>query len=277
MLTLKFGGTSMANASRILSSADIIISRAKEDRLSVVVSAVAGVSNSLQAAIDAYTTGNTSTDYVCDIKKIHKEICLDLESKVKGFDSDKVMAVLEPNFVELEKLLAGCLSFGECPDTVYCRIMGMGELLSSPIMENVLRAKGQSILLLDSRKFIFTAGSQKEGEADYGRCADACLPYRDGEANGQTRILLFPGFVCSWTGSGGHKNAVMGLLGRNGSDFSAAILGASLGVKRVEFWTDVDGVFTADPRVVKDAIVVDDMTYEEAMELSFFGSKVLHP
>ncbi|MDD7125849.1 hypothetical protein, partial [Treponema porcinum] len=76
MLTLKFGGTSMANASRILSSADIIISRAKEDRLSVVVSAVAGVSNSLQAAIDAYTTGNTSTDYVCDIKKIHKEICL---------------------------------------------------------------------------------------------------------------------------------------------------------------------------------------------------------
>lgn len=192
MLTLKFGGTSMANASRILSSADIIISRAKEDRLSVVVSAVAGVSNSLQAAIDAYTTGNTSTDYVCDIKKIHKEICLDLESKVKGFDSDKVMAVLEPNFVELEKLLAGCLSFGECPDTVYCRIMGMGELLSSPIMENVLRAKGQSILLLDSRKFIFTAGSQKEGEADYGRCADACLPYRDGEANGQTRILLFP-------------------------------------------------------------------------------------
>ena len=277
MLTLKFGGTSMANASRILSSADIIISRAKEDRLSVVVSAVAGVSNSLQAAIDAYTTGNTSTDYVCDIKKIHKEICLDLESKVKGFDSDKVMAVLEPNFVELEKLLAGCLSFGECPDTVYCRIMGMGELLSSPIMENVLRAKGQSILLLDSRKFIFTAGSQKEGEADYGRCADACLPYRDGEATGQTRILLFPGFVCSWTGSGGHKNAVMGLLGRNGSDFSAAILGASLGVKRVEFWTDVDGVFTADPRVVKDAIVVDDMTYEEAMELSFFGSKVLHP
>ena len=69
----------------------------------------------------------------------------------------------------------------------------------------------------------------------------------------------------------------MGLLGRNGSDFSAAIIGASLRVKRVEFWTDVDGVYTADPRVVKDAILVDDMSYEESMELSFFGSKVLHP
>lgn len=276
MLTLKFGGTSMANASRILSSADIIINRAKEDRLSVVVSAVAGVSNNLQAAIDAYTTGNTITNYVQDIRKIHEEICLDLQSKIKGFDSDKVLSSFEPNFVELEKLLSGCLAFGECPDTVYCRIMGMGELLSAPIMENVLRAKSMSVMLLDSRKFIFTTGIQSEGEADYGKCADACLPYRDGEANSQTRILLFPGFICSWSGGTGHKY-IMGLLGRNGSDFSAAILGASLGVKRVEFWTDVDGVFTADPRVVKDAIIVDDMTYEEAMELSFFGSKVLHP
>lgn len=267
----------MANADRILSSADIIISRAKEDRLSVIVSAVAGVSNNLQAAVDACISGNTTTDYVRDIKKIHEEICLDLSSRVKGFDANAVMASLEPQFVELDKLLAGCLSFGECPDTVYCRIMGMGELLSSPLMENVLRAKGQSILLLDSRKFIFTTGNQKEGEADYGKCADACRAYRDGESAAQTHILLFPGFVCSWTGSGGHKDAVPGLLGRNGSDFSAAILGASLGVKRVEFWTDVDGVFTADPRIVKDAVVVDDMTYEEAMELSFFGSKVLHP
>ena len=70
---------------------------------------------------------------------------------------------------------------------------------------------------------------------------------------------------------------VMGLLGRNGSDFSAAIVGYSLGASKVEFWTDVDGIYTADPRVVKDAILVKDMSYEEAMELSFFGSKVLHP
>ena len=69
----------------------------------------------------------------------------------------------------------------------------------------------------------------------------------------------------------------MGLLGRNGSDFSAAIVGASLRSSRVEFWTDVDGIYTADPRIIPDAILVDDMTYAEAMELSFFGSKVLHP
>ena len=276
MITLKFGGTSMANARRILSSADIIINRAKEDRLSVVVSAAAGVSNSLQAAIDGCTTGTPAETFVFDIKKIHEEICFELQSKLKGFDAEKVMAAIQPNFDELEKLLAGVGSFGECPDTVHCRIMGMGELCSAPIMEAVLRAKEQSVMLLDSRKYVFTNGNQKEGEADYGRSAEACRPFRDGESNSQTRILLFPGFICSWI-KGTGASPVMGLLGRNGSDFSAAIIGTCFGVKRVEFWTDVDGVYTADPRVVKDAILVDDMSYEEAMELSFFGSKVLHP
>ena len=82
--------------------------------------------------------------------------------------------------------------------------------------------------------------------------------------------------MCSWIGGSGAE-AVPGLLGRNGSDFSASIIGSCLGAKRVEFWTDVDGVFSADPRIVKDAILVDDMSYSEAMELAFFGSKVLHP
>jgi len=276
MITLKFGGTSMANARRILASADIIINRGKEDRLSVIVSAVAGVSNTLQSAIDASTTGIVGTNYVTDLRNIHNEICLELQSKLPGFDAEKTMAKIEPNFVELEKLLAGCVSFGECPDTVYCRIMGMGELLSAPIMESVLLAKKQSVIFLDSRKFVFTTGNQKEGEADFTLCNEACAPFRDGASPAQTRILLFPGFICTWK-SGSDSKPVMGLLGRNGSDFSAAIIGASLRVKRVEFWTDVDGVYTADPRVVKDAILVDDMSYEEAMELSFFGSKVLHP
>ena len=276
MITLKFGGTSMANARRILASSEIILNRAKEDRISVVVSAVAGVSNSLQAAIDATTTGISGDAYVSDLRNTHNEICLELQSKLPGFEAEKVMSRLEANFIELGKLLAGCVSFGECPDTVHCRIMGMGELLSAPIMEAVLLAKKQSVIYLDSRKFVFTTGNQKEGEADYALCNESCAPFRDGANPTQTRILLFPGFVCTWKG-GTDSKPVMGLLGRNGSDFSAAIIGASLRVKRVEFWTDVDGVFTADPRVVKDAILVDDMSYEEAMELSFFGSKVLHP
>jgi aspartokinase/homoserine dehydrogenase 1 len=232
MITLKFGGTSMANARRILASADIIINRGKEDRLSVIVSAVAGVSNTLQSAIDATTTGIVGTNYVTDLRNIHNEICLELQSKLPGFDAEKTMAKIEPNFVELEKLLAGCVSFGECPDTVYCRIMGMGELLSAPIMESVLLAKKQSVIFLDSRKFVFTTGNQKEGEADFTLCNEACAPFRDCASPAQTRILLFPVFICTWK-SGSDSKPVMGLLGRNGSDFSAAIIGASLRVKRV--------------------------------------------
>ena len=166
MVTLKFGGTSMGNARRIISSADIIIGRANESRVSVVVSAVAGVSNALQAAIDSAVTGTTSTKFTDELKKTHREICDELQSKVSGFNSDKVMEKLNPYFAETEKLLEGVAAFQECPSTIHCRIMGMGELLSSPIMEAVLLAKGQSVILLDSRKFIFTTGKKKEGEAD---------------------------------------------------------------------------------------------------------------
>ncbi len=276
MLTLKFGGTSMGNARRILDSVEIMIGRAKTDRISVVVSAVAGVSNSLQAAIDTCVAGGAAAPCVEAIRKTHEDICAELQSALRGFNAESVMKQIEPNFAELEKLLSGVASFGECPTSIHCRIMGMGELCCCPMVYAVLTAKGQSVLLLDSRKFIFTTGDQKEGDPDYAKTSEAFGPYRDGVEKDQARILLLPGFVCGWYSHSDSK-PVMGLLGRNGSDFSAAIVAASLDAKKAEFWTDVDGIYTADPRIVSDAILVQDMTYEEAMELSFFGSKVLHP
>ncbi|MDE7383558.1 MAG: bifunctional aspartate kinase/homoserine dehydrogenase I, partial [Treponemataceae bacterium] len=191
MLTLKFGGTSMANASRILSSANIILERSKKARLCVVVSAVAGISNKLQAAIDEATSGanaHSASIVVDEIRKIHLEICTDIEAQLSGFSPKKVMSVFESHFLELERLLQGTAAFGECTDTVYCRIMGTGELLSSAIMNEVLVAKGLSVQFLDSRNFVFTTGNQKEGEADYARCEEACKPYRDGGEYDDTHI-----------------------------------------------------------------------------------------
>lgn len=276
MLTLKFGGTSMGSARRILDSVQIIMDRAKTDRISVIVSAVAGVSNGLQSAIDSCVKGSLPQNFVSEIRKTHENICTELQASVKGFDAAATMAKIEPNFTELEKLLSGVAVFGECPESIHCRIMGMGELCCVPMVNAVLLAKKQNVLVLDSRKFIFTTGCQKESDPDYARTSEALGPYRDGAQSSQAQILLFPGFVCGWT-SHLDEEPKMGLLGRNGSDFSAAIIGSCLASKKVEFWTDVDGIYTADPRVVSDAILVDDMTYEEAMELSFFGSKVLHP
>ncbi|MBO5608545.1 MAG: bifunctional aspartate kinase/homoserine dehydrogenase I [Treponema sp.] len=276
MLTLKFGGTSMGSARRILDSVDIMLDRAKTDRISVVVSAVAGVSNKLQEAIDGCVAGGTAEPYVSQMRTIHEEICSEIKSSLPAFDFAPVKEKIEHHMRRLDKLLTGLSTFGECPDSVHCRIMGTGEMISAPIVEAVLLAKGQSVVTLDSRKFIYTTGNQKEGDVDYARCAEAFAPYRDNAGSTQPRILLFPGFICSWI-KGTGASPVMGLMGRNGSDFSAAVVGYSLGSKKVEFWTDVDGIYTADPRVVKDAVLVKDMSYEEAMELSFFGSKVLHP
>lgn len=276
MLTLKFGGTSMGNARRILDSTDIVIEQQQKERVSVIVSAVAGVSNKLQESIDGSIRGENPERFVKELRAVHLEICRELQSKLPGFDSDSVMKGLEDKFVELQNLLTAVVAFGECTDTAHCRIMGMGELLCVPIVEAVLLAKKQSVIVLNSRKFIMATGNQKEASADYAKTAELLRPYCDGEYKSQTRIILMPGFVCSWIPGEGAE-PIPGLLGRNGSDFSAAIVGACMGSKKVQFWTDVDGIYTADPRIVKDAILVDDMTYEEAMELAFFGSKVLHP
>ncbi len=271
MLTLKFGGTSMGSAARILNSADIIIDRAKKDRVSVVVSAVAGVSNLLMDSINGCCAGGDAKSFVSAVKKIHSAVCADIAKKCSGFDAAGVLKGLQPLFADYEKMLNAVAAFGECPLSVHCRIMGLGELLSSPIMEAVLKAKKQKVCLIDSRTLIFTTGLQQEGDPNYKKTMDAFAPYVDGEKAADARILLFPGFVCTW------ENGQPGLLGRNGSDFSAAIVAVGLRASKVEFWTDVDGIFTADPRIISDAILVDDMSYEEAMELSFFGSKVLYP
>lgn len=276
MITLKFGGTSMGSARRILDSVDIMIAQAKNERISVVVSAVAGVSNKLQESIDGCITGKTSDAYVSELRHFHEDICSEIQSQLAGFNAGAVMVRLNEKFSELEKLLNAVSSFGECTDTAHCRIMGMGELLCVPIVEEVLLAKQQSVVVLNSRKYIITMGNQKEGDPDYIKTAENLKQYRDGESNSKSRILLFPGFICSWIGGTG-MDAVPGLLGRNGSDFSAAIIGASLGSSKVQFWTDVDGIYTADPRVVKDARPVPEVTYEEAAELAYFGAQVLHP
>lgn len=266
----------MGSARRILDSVKIMIGRAEKDRISVIISAVAGVSNSLQAAIDGCVIGGSASKYVAGIKKVHTDICAELNALLPDFDEQKTIQKLENNFAELEKLLNGVSSFGECPESIHCRIMGTGELCCVPIVQSVLAAKKQEVCVLDSRRFIFTTGNQKEGDPDFARTTTALAPYKDGGSSSQARILLLPGFVCSWSMHYDDEPKT-GLLGRNGSDFSASIVATVLDASRCEFWTDVDGIYTADPRVVENAILVNDMTYEEAMELSFFGSKVLHP
>ncbi|MBP5452978.1 MAG: bifunctional aspartate kinase/homoserine dehydrogenase I, partial [Treponema sp.] len=118
MLTLKFGGTSMGSARRILDSVDIMVDRAKQDRISVVVSAVAGVSNKLQEAIDGCVAGGNAEPYVSQMRTIHEEICSEIKSSLPSFDYGPVKEKLEHHMRRLDKLLSGLTTFGECPDSV---------------------------------------------------------------------------------------------------------------------------------------------------------------
>ncbi len=267
MLVMKFGGTSMGSASRMSNSVDIICERAQKSRVGVIVSAVGGVSNRLQDSITGTTAETDVFAVVESIRKIHTDIINELSSTMPGFDGKAVQGALYPLYSEYERLLTAVAAFGECPESVECRIMGLGEQFSVPIVAAILKARSADVQVLDSRHYIFTEGSLREGEPLNDKIEAAFLPLREAGS----AILLAPGFIAS------DISGKPSLLGRNGSDFSAALMAMGLAAEKLEIWSDVDGIFTADPRVVSDAILVSEMSYEEAMELSFFGSKVLHP
>lgn len=290
MLVMKFGGTSMGSAGRMCTSVDIMRDRSSKDRIGVVVSAVGGVSNRLQDSINfaiqfyatttgSFTTAATSTtstapsladpieSRVAAMRTVHMDIMRELESAVPGFSRDTVLRDLDPLFTEYGRLLSAVAAFGECPETVECRVMGLGEQFCVPIVAEILRARGESVETLDSRKLIITEGRLTEADPVFEKIDENFTYWRTAGA----RILLAPGFIAS------DVSGKPSLLGRNGSDFSAALMAMGLRANRLEIWSDVDGIFTADPRIVSDAVLVDDISYEEAMELSFFGSKVLHP
>ncbi|NLK60120.1 MAG: aspartate kinase, partial [Treponema sp.] len=271
MLVMKFGGTSMGSAERMCNSAAIIRDRARSSRVGVVVSAVSGISNMLQDSIVRLfkETGTvTPAQFTREVKDRHDTIIADLASSVSEFSAARVQEQLAPIYTEYEQLLSASAAFGECPDTVECRILGMGERLSVPIMAEILSAAGEDLRVLDSRDYIITDGGPvREADPAFDKIENAFMPLR---GSGET-ILLMGGFVSS------DVSGKQTLLGRNGSDFSAALMAMGLDAKQLEIWSDVDGIYTADPRIVPDAELVHDISYEEAMELSFFGSKVLHP
>jgi len=267
MLVMKFGGTSMGSALRMRSSAQIIADRSVNGRTAVVVSAVGGISNRLQDSISS-TCADTDVQTVVDIiRKLHSDIINELASVIPAYTVDAVETSLYPLYAEYLQLLSAIAAFGECPPSVEARIMGLGERLSVPIFAELLRSQGLTVQVLDSREYIVTEGSLLEGEPVYEKIDERMQSLR----NARAPLLLAPGFIA------GDISGKAAILGRNGSDFSAALYAMGLKADRLEIWSDVDGIYTADPRIVSDAILVHEMSYEEAMELSFFGSKVLHP
>ena len=267
MRVLKFGGTSVANAERFLRVADILESNAQQGQVATVLSAPAKITNHLVAMIEKTISGQDALPNISDAERIFSELLQGLADAQPGFEFDRLKTRVDLEFAQLKQVLHGISLLGQCPDSVNAAIICRGEKLSIAIMEALLQARGHEVSVIDPVEKLLAIGHYLESTVDI---AESTRRIEASQIPPQNMILM-AGFTA------GNERGELVVLGRNGSDYSAAVLAACLRADCCEIWTDVDGVYTCDPRQVPDARLLKSMSYQEAMELSYFGAKVPHP
>lgn len=268
MIVMKFGGTSVEDSTAIERVADIVLGRL-EQRPVVVVSALAGVTDALLAMSQAAASGLLSQAFesLRQIRRRHLEV---LSALVSGEDELAVRGQICKLTDAVQDLLRGVATLVELSARTTDTILSMGELLSSPIVCAAMQSRGIRSVLVDSRQCIVTDSTHTRAvpifELTTDRLQREVTPLL--QAN---RVPVMGGFIAA-TAQG-----VTTTLGRGGSDFSAAIIGAALNASRIEIWTDVEGMMTTDPRLCPRAQRIEAIGFDEASELAYFGAKVLHP
>jgi aspartokinase/homoserine dehydrogenase 1 len=266
MIVMKFGGTSAGSAVRILQLTEIVRKQAESSPVVVVVSAMSGVTNLLEEACSKAASQDESFKSVVDtIARQHDE-CIGSIPFSPALSS-RLIANVRESLQRLSEICKGLFLVGDLTPKTKAHIMSYGELLSSRIVAAVLEHSGIDSCWIDSRKLILTDNQYLSARVDFGASNKKILEQIDG----QHRIYIAPGYIArSTTG----ENTT---LGRGGSDYTAAIIAGALDASILEIWTDVNGMMSADPRLVRDTITIPSMSYEEAMELSYFGAKVIYP
>ncbi|CAM4253350.1 bifunctional aspartate kinase/homoserine dehydrogenase I [Vibrio agarivorans] len=267
MRVLKFGGSSLADADRFLRAADIIANNAQQEEVAVVLSAPGKTTNKLVAVIDAALNGSEVDQQIQEVESSLLGLFNDIEGAIGSLNSDGFRSVVAESMENLRQFVHGIALLGMCPDNVNARIISKGERASVQLMKAVLEAKGQAASLIDPVSYLIAQGPSLEAMVDVELSSQnfraAPLP--------KSHVNIMPGFTA------GNDKGELVTLGRNGSDYSAAVLAACLRADCCEIWTDVDGVYNCDPRLVDDARLLKSLSYQEAMELSYFGASVLHP
>ncbi len=253
----KFGGTSLADAERFRRVADIV--KAERGDVAVVVSAMAGVTDALLEACDlAARRDGAYLDKLEELRRRHHAVADAL--CVPG-----VKDVVDKDLADLRDLLRAVRLIGRRSQAIDDLVAGHGELWSAQTLAPLLDAR-----FLDAREVLVVEPGELSPSVQWDesrRRAQAFL----GKAPASPARVVVTGFIASTA------DGTVTTLGRNGSDFSASIFGALLDAASVTIWTDVDGVLSADPRRVPEATVLDEMSYREAMELAYFGARVVHP
>ncbi|NNE34987.1 MAG: aspartate kinase, partial [Rhodothermales bacterium] len=267
LIVAKFGGTSVADAGRIEEVCKIVANTARDGRTIVVVSALGGMTDALVGSIDNAITrsGQPSESVAALVERFEKAA-----TRLLPADSlSELFAVVNQHWADLGELLDGIFLLRECTPRTRDAVMAIGELVNAPLVAAALAARDVAALPVDARELIRTDNNFGEANVDidasYGNIR------RWHEAFPANRVAVVTGFVASTA------SKVTSTLGRSGSDYTATLIGGALDAERVEIWTDVDGVMSADPRVVNDAYTIDELSYVEAGEMAYFGAKVLHP
>ena len=271
MRVLKFGGTSVGDARAITQAVSIVADQvARDPDIIVVTSAMRGVTDLLIDSARAAAAGDRqrSRDGRLTLIGRHHDAA---EALVSDLDElNRLQGDIDERVREFERLCMAVAILGELTDRGLAVISGLGERLLAPILAAAIRSRGLQAAFVDAGELIVT-------DDNYASAAPQMEATR---AATQTRLrpLLAEHIVPVVTGFvGATVDGVPTVLGRGGSDYSAAIVGAAVDADEVQIWTDVDGVLTADPRIVPDARSLPELSYSEAAELAYFGAKVLHP
>lgn len=267
MRVLKFGGTSVANSDRFQDVANIALDTATKTQTALVLSAPAKITNLLVALVAQGAAGNNGSKEFDDIRAIVEPIITTLGSKFESFDTEKVLDQFNVTMNLIRRRIDGMTLLGVCPELVMAFIESRGESFSILIMAELLKALGKKVRVIDPVQVLVTEGGIMESSVNI----EASKARYSALEDDKEAITLMSGFC------GGNAQGELVLLGRNGSDYSAACLATISNAECCEIWTDVDGVYSCDPRAVEGAVLLKKMSYAEAMELSYFGAKVLHP
>lgn len=266
MKVYKFGGSSVGNPQRIKGILELLIARTANDNCrAVVFSAFQGVTDQLIEMAQLAASGHA--DYTDLLKNLEDRHLTAVRELIDIHHQSNTMAVIKMMLNDLDDILQGIFLIKELSPRSKDFIMSFGERLSALIISRALTSAGLDNEFLDARTVIKTNSQFGNASVDFVRTNQLI----EDHFQKHTILQIVTGFVASTIGD------ETTTLGRGGSDYSASIIGAALDADEVQIWTDVDGVLTADPRKVTKAFPVESMTYEEALEMSHFGAKVIYP
>lgn len=267
MQVLKFGGTSVANAQNINKVVSIVQEAVKKDAATLIVlSALGGTTDDLLNAAGLASKGDLS--YKEQLQKIEQRHLTTVKELIPLDQQSSVLSMVKKRCNEIEDICNGVFLLKELSLRTKDSIISYGELISSQMFAAKLKSTGINNTWKDSRELIVTNSEFGMANVDFVATTQNMKDFFSAENAG---IYILPGFV------GKDKNDNTTTLGRGGSDYTAAIFGSALQASVVEIWTDVSGMMTADPRLVTNAKIIQQISYQEAMELSHFGAKVIYP